>query len=251
MEFIKHVIEGHKQLDIYPIGDLHIGSPLHDKNALDRWLEDVIQNDDARVVLLGDMIDNGLKMSKSNVYTQTMKPSDQKRELANILRPIKDKILGCVSGNHESRSLIEVDDCPMYDVMAKLDLEDLYRTNLGFIKLSFGSRKKDPNQKQVYTIGLHHGASKSKVDKFKYAIDGLDILFSGHTHTPAMDFPAKIVLDTRNESIKMVDFTNIVVSSFTTYGDYVAKGMYMPNSGTKYPVVMLNGSEKEVKVLWK
>lgn len=250
MEFIKQTLDVNT-INLYPLGDLHIGSPLHNPDAFQKWYEDVQSDPNGFVVLVGDLMDIGIKSSKSSVYNQTTTVKEQKKELVNLLEPISHKILGCVTGNHEERITKEIGDCPTYDVLSKLDLEDLYRPNLGFIKLAFGSRKKCPSQKQVYTIGLHHGASKSKVDKFKYAIDGLDVMITGHTHTPSVDFPSKIVLDTRNECIKMVDFVNLVVPSFTTYGDYVERAMYMPNSGTKYPVIQLSGSEKEVKVLWK
>ena len=55
-------------------------------------------------------------------------------------------------GNHERRSMKDADDDPMYDVACKLDLEDLYRENLGVIKLKFGNNSIIYNKHELYAF---------------------------------------------------------------------------------------------------
>lgn len=233
---------------IYPLGDLHIGSRELDMELFRKWRRTVLADPVGYVVLIGDMIDNGLRNSKTNVYEATMSPWEQKETLAEELRPLKDRILGAIRGNHEERSVRESDDCPMYDVMARLGLEDLYREGAGFVKINLGEKNKE--RQWSYTLVLAHGASKSKVDKFNYSIDGMDVMISGHTHQPSSNFPAKIVVDNHNEQVRLVGFVNVVVPSFARMGGYALKGMYMPQDSGKFPVLMLSGTEKEVNVLW-
>ena len=235
-------------VNIYPLGDTHFGSPEFDEYKFNRWLGAVKADDNGRVILVGDMLDNGLRNSKTNIYKATMSPIEQKRELARRLWGIRDKILAGVQGNHEGRSTIEVGDCPLYDVMAKLDLEHLYRENMAFIKVNLGKRRAD--RQWSYGIVASHGASRSKVESFIPYVDGMDIFLSGHTHTANSSFPAKIVMDMKNEVVRLVPITPIVVPSFTDYGGYAMKKLLKPTSNHLFPVVELSGTEKGVKVHW-
>ena len=70
-----------------------------------------------------------------------MQPFQQKKWLVEQFEPLKDKkILGANQGNHEYRTTIETGECPLYDVMNKLDIEDLYRQNMAFLKVNLGKK---------------------------------------------------------------------------------------------------------------
>ena len=83
----------------------------------------------AFLILGGDLINNNTRSSVGSPWDDTVRPREQKRLMVEALEPIKDRILCCVSGNHERRSLKDADDDPPYDIMTKLDLEDVYRQN--------------------------------------------------------------------------------------------------------------------------
>lgn len=234
---------------IYPIGDTHIGSGHLNSKILEHWLDVVAEDPSGYVVIVGDMIENGLKNSKTNSYEAKMRPWEQKVALKEFLAPISHKILGAVTGNHEYRSINEVDDCPLYDVMCKLDIEDLYRQNMAFIKLSLGEKNKD--RQFTYTFALAHGSSRNKTENFSYSIDGLDVFVTGHIHKGGSGFPSKIVIDPRNEQVRLQDFTHVVVPSFQEMGGYALRGLYMPQGSSKFPVIELSGTEKDVSVLWR
>lgn len=237
-------------VNIYAIGDLHDGSPNFNEAAFDRWLDTVSKDPNGYIVIVGDMLDVALKNSKTDCFKASLTPSEQKRWLADKLKLIAYKILGAVQGNHEKRSSLAADDCPLYDVMAKLDLEDLYRENMNFIKLKFGTKSSE--RQYSYNLVLAHGASKGKVNNFSYAIDGVDCFITGHDHQPSSTFPSKIVIDNYNETVKMVDFTRITVASFQNAGGYTLSNMYMPQSSCKFPILTLCANkEKEVIVTWK
>ncbi len=236
-------------INLYPIGDVHVGSADFDLEHWNYWKKMVENDPKGYVVLVGDLVDNGLKTSKTNSYHATMRPREQKEWLRKELEPLKNRILGGVQGNHERRSNDLSDDCPMYDVMAKLDLEHLYRENMCFIKINVGYKNR--MRQYSYNIVLGHGASRNKVNNFSYSIDGLDVIITGHTHQASSSFPSKIVIDPRNNVVRMEDFVQLVVPSFQKLGGYALNAMYMPQSSRKIPVVRLYGNKKGVTCIWK
>lgn len=236
-------------INIYPLGDVHVGSNHFDEERFDKWIELVKKDEFGYVVLVGDMVDNGLKNSKTNSYEATMRPREQKEYLVRKLRPIADRILGVVRGNHEERSVNDTDDCPLYDVMAKLDLEDLYRESMNFVKVSFG--KQTHNQKcATYNLVLAHGGSQGKTSKFSYVFDGADVFVTGHIHQPSGYFPSKIVIDSRNNKVYERGMIHVVVPTFQNNGGYTLRGLYMPCDQNRIPVVKLYGTEKRSELLW-
>lgn len=235
-------------INVYPLGDLHVGSEEFDMEKWRKWKQMVLDDPFAVVVTVGDLLDNGLKSSITNVYEQTMRPWDQKRWLANELKPLKDKILVSVQGNHEYRTTKTADGCPMYDVMAKMDLEHLYRANMGFLKICVGEKSHD--RQFTYTLVMAHGSSKFKTRVFSYAIDGMDVFVTGHIHQGGSAFPAKIVIDSKNETVKMRGFTTMTVTPFLRAGGYGLKALYEPQDHSRIPILRLSGEKKEVSVLW-
>lgn len=179
-----------------------------------------------------------------------MTPFEQKHFLVNELRPLvrKDKIIGGVPGNHEHRATDLFDGCPLYDVMCKLDIEDVYRHNMAFIKVSLGH--KNSTRQYAYSIMLAHGASKLKTERFGYAVDGIDAYFTGHLHEGADRFPAKIVVDMKNETVSEKPFKHIRVASFTRTGGYGLRGMYTPHDSSIFPILTFYGDKKGVEVRW-
>ena len=157
---------------LYAIADVHLGAEEADIGAFENLLLSIKADPTAHIVLHGDLIDNGLKSSVTNVYRATMRPAEQKREMAQMLEPVRDKIVCILPGNHEGRSSKESDDCPAYDIASKLDLEDVYRENMAFIRLSIG-KDTDKQRPYTYTMAVAHvgrrnvpGRTVNKNDNF-------------------------------------------------------------------------------------
>ena len=88
-------------LNVYPLGDVHIGSKEFDLELFNQWIETVKNDPNAAVVIIGDVMNMGLRNSKSNVYEETLSPMEQKELCYELLSPIADKIIAGCSGNHE------------------------------------------------------------------------------------------------------------------------------------------------------
>lgn len=240
---IKHKFEEAPFVNIYPLGDVHLGSKECDVELLQKWVEMVKQDPYGKVVIIGDMMNMGLKTSKSNVYEEVLTPMQQKELLYEILEPIADKILAGCSGNHEYRAVKEVGMNPLYDVFCRLRIEDRYRENVCFLKLTVGKCGKNPN---TYGVVLTHGKSKGKDLDWTYSVDGSDVFISGHTHLGTHQPCGKIRMDLSHETVKTVGYQHIVVLPFQSYGGYAVRNKYIPNHLGQFQRITFDGSAKQV-----
>ena len=242
-KLITHKFVSEPYINIYPLGDVHIGSKEFNVQLFKEWIEMVRQDPFGYVVIIGDMLNMGLRNSKSNVYEETLSPMEQKEFCYELLNPIADKILAGCSGNHEYRAVKEVGMNPLYDVFCRMRIEDRYRENACFIKLTVGKQGKNPN---TYGVVLTHGSSKSKDEKWTYSVDGCDCFISGHTHLGTHQPMGKIRMDLTHETVKTVGYQHIVVLPFQQYGGYAIRGKYLPNHLGQFQCVQFNGSAKKV-----
>lgn len=249
-------------ITIYPISDVHLGSLEHNRVEWQKFVEKIQNEPNSYIILAGDLMNNATRSSVSNVFDETLRPREQKERLIGFLTPIKDKILCAVSGNHERRSGKDADNDPMYDIMCKLDLEDLYRQNIAFVKIQTGDRDQTRHGKaSTYTLAVTHGSgggmftgsSVNKNERFAYTIDGLDCLITGHTHKGAVSKPAKIVIDPRNNMVSFRPFTVLTCQSWLNYGGYAAQMMLLPSSTATAggaQKLVLQKSPKAINVIW-
>jgi predicted phosphodiesterase len=225
------------------------------------FIKMVAEKPNVYLVLGGDLIDNGTKSSVTNVFRATMSPSQQKKEMANILKPVADRILCMIPGNHERRSGKDADDDPVYDIAAKLDVEHLYRENIAFVKIQMGKKelgtgtKTEGDKRPTYTLVVTHGSgggiltggAVNRSERFGYVIDGMDALILGHTHKPYMTQPGKIFIDPRNNKVSVKPFRVISATSWLTWGGYAAQKMLLPTSHV-LQTLTLTGDHKEIIV---
>lgn len=229
--------------NIYPLGDLHLGSRECDLELFLLWRETVLNDPNGYVVIIGDLLDWGLKNSKTNIYEAVMTPLEQKEYLFDLLKPIKHRIVGIVPGNHEYRGVKEVGTCPLYDVACRLGIEDVYRPNMCVVKFGIGNQR---GKNVVYGITLHHGASKNKFAKFCESMDGINLFISGHTHETDFTPKAKTVCDLRHRSIRVEPYLKVVVPPFQKYGGYAIRGAYTPSAIGQFPHIRLDGMTKHI-----
>ena len=213
------------RIHVYALGDIHVGSEQFDEASVRKKVR-IIQDDPIGVVsLCGDLGDYGLKNSKTNVYQATMQPKEQQEYIYELFKPIAEKIVAAVPGNHEERITKEVGLCPLYDLCVRWGIEDVYRENVAITKFSFGS--KNGGKQPIVFIGVTtHGSSRNKHKKFIAGFDGIDFAISGHTHTPEYQPHGKIRVDRVNANAKHVPYKEIVVDANLAPSGYSLKKEY-------------------------
>ena len=255
-EIITRHFPENSDIKIYPISDVHLGAAEHLAAEWDNFCKRILEEPDSYIILGGDMLNNSLKSSVANIYEETMRPREQKRIMAEMLRPLKDKILCATTGNHCRRSGKDADDDPTYDIMCKLDLEHLYRENMAFLCLRFGKKDGDGRKNPTYTFVVTHGAggggstgsAVNRSEKFGYVIDGMDCLVLGHTHKAYTTQPSKISIDLQNNKVSLKPFKVVSMTSWLAYGGYAARAMLTPSSYVPQEII-LRGNRKEMRVI--
>ncbi len=121
MKVIKHDLPQFETLEIYPLADVHIGDPLHDKKRAKQFINEVLEKENRYVIVNGDIINNAVKHGVSDVYAEELTPNQQIEETVNLLNPIKDRILVITEGNHENRTYKQDGILIMYQVAQRLE----------------------------------------------------------------------------------------------------------------------------------
>lgn len=257
-EMITHRFD--ESIVVFPISDVHYGALEHMNKEWMDFCKLVEQTPNAYVILGGDLVNNNVRTCGFiNPYDELVRPREQKHRMVEYLKPIKDCILCAVSGNHEARSLKDDDIDITYDIMAKLDIEDLYRPNMAFMKVSLGHRKDDNTPVQSYTFGVTHGAgggiytgaTVNRNERFGNVIEGLDCLIVGHTHKGTVSKPSKIVIDRKNDKVTMSHYTVISMVSWLNYGGYAMQKMLLPAHVAEPQKLKLHMKhQKRIEVIW-
>ena len=233
-------------VEIFLAADIHVGSAEFDEK---RWelFEELIKQPNSFVIFAGDQMEYATRQSKSDIYTQRLSPSSQKRWWIDHLRNYKDKVLCIVDGNHEyNRASKDADDFPLYDIALALGIEDRYRSEAAFVDIGVGDGGHGKGKQVRYVFRVCHQAKNNVNYGTADGFEGIDVFVSGHTHKP-QDLPRpKLVYDTKNKSVSQKDVENIVCGHFLRYGGYGERAGYRPTS-TKLYSIILSGKKKAIE----
>lgn len=259
-QMVCHRFDG--QIKVYPIADVHFGALSHMEAEWERFVSALAQDESAYVILNGDLINNNTRSAVGSPWDDTVRPREQKRQMVEYLKPIRDRILCITSGNHERRSAKDADDDPTYDIAAKLDLEDLYRPDAAFVKIGLGSRgvndtqKRKPQATYCFAVthgaggGIYTGATVNRNERWGNVIDGIDGLIVGHTHKGTVTRPAKLVVDPQNSRVRVQEYVVISCVAWQNYSGYPLQKMLLPSVAARPQVIYLDDKAKNIEVRW-
>lgn len=244
---IIHKLDG-RTIRVWAVSDVHIGSRECDLDGFSHFLRQL--GDDDYIVLCGDIVNNGIKDSLTNVYEETMPPSAQIEKATLLLEPVKERILGAVGGNHEARSRKAVDLDPMYTIMLKLGKGELYRTNMAFLRIILGKG----TTRNRFALLLVHGKTENKRKQFDVIVEGVDAVIGGHTHDGLVRKPSKIVFTSSN-SVLVKPLVSMTATSWLSYGGYAAAGLLQPKVTSDPQYLELeysasNARDGRMRVVW-
>lgn len=222
-------------IEIIPFFDIHIGDPSCNKGLLKDWIEYVRTTPNAYAILGGDLINNTIKSSVGDIYEEDDNPTGQIARITEYFKPIKDKILLILEGNHEYRTYKETGISPCDHIAAALGLKERYSKNVAYLFLTTTVRGTDCNR--TYTIYTTHGSSSTSVISGKAAnlekmsrVCDADLYLIGHTHDVLAFHKNYYEVDRKNKKLKEVTRTFVNANSFTSYGGYGAKRGYTPST---------------------
>lgn len=229
------------------LGDMHLGDHLCDLGLIKKTINFINETPDCYVILNGDLINNGLKTSKSDSYLETMSMEEEQDLLIDLLTPIKSRILAIASGNHEYRTTLLAGINPLRYVARALGLLDVFVDNSYIITIEFGTAYDNKKVKNKYIIyGIHGGSGGGRragstvnaLEDMTKIVANADLYVHSHTHTTA-NFADKIIIYDRalkREVLHTRTFYN--TNAFLIYGGYAEqKGFKLVDSTPSIIVV--------------
>lgn len=145
-------LKSNKTISIFPIGDVHVGTPFFNKEFFEYMLHKFDTTHGIKIIyLLGDLLDCATKRLGQSAYQQVLSPEEQLDYMVKSLAPFKKFIRGCVIGNHEARFRKEFDLDIMRILADNLDVD--YETEI-YDKLVINGSD--------YIIWANHGTKTSQ-----------------------------------------------------------------------------------------
>ena len=259
LDLIQHSFPG--DIDIYPIADVHLGAVEHAETEWQSFVKRV-EKENAYLVLAGDLLNNSTRGTRfANPFDEVLRPREAKRRMVEYLKPLAEsgKVLAVCGGNHEYRTVKESDQDITYDICAKLNIEHLYRENIAFIKIALGSRnRRNTTPLASYVLAMMHGkgggvltgSSVNNTERFGGSVlEGVDCIITAHVHKGFVTRPSKIVVDGKNNVVKMRSYTAVSCVSWLSYGGYAARSMLIPAEISNPQRLRLVCSEKCKKII--
>jgi len=225
-------------IKIYTLSDMHIGDANADLPTL-RMIIDFIKNTpECYCILLGDILNTALKMSKSDIYSEALSLSEAQKLALELLLPIKDKILAMTPGNHENRVWKEVGVDLSLWLAEKLGIQDRYRNNGIALTIQFG---KDVNgnpfrlnifgQHGAYGGGRKLGAAMNALEDLDGIVGNADIYIRAHTHQPIQGSRNIFLFDDKGNISRNTKYY-FNSPSVMNYGGYAYDKGYKPTDDT-------------------
>lgn len=182
-----------KVLEIVPLSDIHLGDKNCAIDEIRKEIKYIRDNPNVYCVLNGDIIDNAIKNSVSDIYSQDMNPMEQIQFVLREFEPIKGKILAITLGNHEARTWKwdGIDITRLFCI--GLGIEDRYAGESALLFIRFGGQAKNLGHKGKlwYSVYLAHGSGGGRKEGAKAirladmgTIVDADVYIHSHTHLP-------------------------------------------------------------------
>lgn len=246
MKYITTSIPETDELTIFPIGDLHIGSPHFERKILEKHLKEIDNTPNSRIILMGDLAEVATKTSVgAGVYEQDQNGQQQMMLAKSILYPYKDIIDCIVGGNHEER--IRKDsgfDLSLYFAQL-MGLEDKYANYQGVVQYNIGSR--------IFDISVWHGAgggstaggAMNRLVKQSQTIIA-DVYLMGHVHQRQAYSKQLYVPNKKHDKIDLVQQYFVITGSALTHENSYAEMAGFAPSNTGFPKIHLSVKRKMI-----
>jgi predicted MPP superfamily phosphohydrolase len=235
--------------NIYFIHDLHYGSEIFDEKKWKSLKEKIIADENALICWVGDLMENAIPNSKSDMFSQKHSPAEQKEWVTKQLQDLAEKTIAVVAGNHESNRTTKVSGLfPLYDCCLIAGIGEKYRQTIAFLDIGIGKNQGRERKKNHYFGQIQHKAKDIKTVHSSDYTDGIDFFASGHDHETKDRPRAKLVFDKQNKMIYKRNIECLNCGSFCVFGGYGAREAYRPQSDKMY-MLRIFGDRKKMETV--
>lgn len=233
------------------LGDIHLGNVGCDIKKLTEMISWIKETPNTYIIGMGDYceaiqiddprFDDRSVDSYFKIKDISLLINKQIEAIIKLLYPVKNKILGLLTGNHEETYRLHYHRDIVYEIAKGLNLFDKVLGYDGFIQVFF---KRQPkvcnNDRQMFTIYATHGfgsarKSGSKVNRledFTHFIDA-DLILVGHEHKKIIAPPIIKLGVTKSGKLCQHKILSVMTGSFLrgyveNATTYIEKKCYSP-----------------------
>ena len=234
------------EVEIYPIHDLHYGNECFDAHRWNELSTMILSKPNRFVCFVGDLMENAVPNSKSDMFAQTATPHEQQAFVESVFKQFADRTLAIVDGNHEfNRSTRNCGLFPLYSAACVARVDEKYRSAYAILDIGFGN----VGQVESRAVGLiTHRAKNLKNFGAVDATEGFDFMFFGHDHEPEDHSRGHLCYDRRRHELTVRSIEQINSGSLLTYGGYGARAGYRPKSEKMYKLVLRNTGHRQKQI---
>lgn len=249
---------------IIVLGDMHVGDKAfgqESRHKLDGYIKWVLEHDNARVILNGDLVNCATRVSKTSPFEQDMDLEEQITEVTRLLMPVKDRIIGAVMGNHERRIEDAAGFDPTLAILWKLGLntEEVYFKYTGILKVRVGDKGhgKSADLNNAYTIVFNHttgggkliGSKLNRVDQMRAStVTNADVYIGSHNHSLSAGIMMSMEYNPYNESVMQRKQTLVSAGGYLEWNDSYAEVMQLEPTKIGSPRIRLDGKREHKDV---
>ena len=245
---------------LVPLGDIHLGARGVDINKLKGYIDWIKNTPSAYTFITGDAWDIATLSSPTNPHYQEMNLNEAIKFAYDLFYPIKDKILGAVSGNHEIRLERYAGFNPLQTFCETLNVP--YAGYSAVLRFRIGKyeRKNGMISPLVeYVMFVHHstgggstlGGKLNRAVKLEEIFEGADAFLIGHNHTKALGEKSIAYLSKSGNGKATIKYKRVAFvdcGSFLEYDGSYAEEKMLPPSTTGAVRLRMDGTKKDLHI---
>lgn len=233
---------------VYPLGDVHKGSPDHARDRWNEWLGYLERTEGTSMLGTGDFFNAALRTSVSDIYAETMNVEQAQDELETELGPLAaaGRLDLLLPGNHEARIWKAAGYEPVRQMSKVLRVP--YAKSIAVVLYRVGDEEYSFVVRHGHGGGSTVGAKANRLEKQARTIEA-EVYISGHTHTQQVFPQQQFYLDRSGQVPVVRRRTAYFVSSgsFLWYEPYGAEAGYAPVK-VGAPRIYLDGRRHDIHI---
>jgi len=231
---VYEIVTDKNKIFLWMMGDMHLGHIDFQERVFKHYLHWVLKDDNRYILGMGDYLEAVIPTAMPQaMWEQIMTPEEQINKLLQLLEPVKDRIIGLLTGNHELRIYFKTN----------IDPTKLLCEHLGCMYLGHGGYLAVKVNDINYRIALFHGYGSAESRSYhlkkvieRAGVDDADIVAIGHCHQLHHEVWPRWRIINGRVTKKLIH--GVRTGGFLRYPDY-AKRLLYPPSIVGSPIVVL------------
>ena len=240
-----------------PLNDFHIGDKCFNSNSEEKllgYIDWIKHTRNSNSILLGDLINCATIESPSSPFQQNMNLQDQIETVVNYLKPIKDKIIGAVSGNHEARLEPYCGYNPTISICDRLGIKYLGYDGIMILRLGCHGPRNSP--RASFSSYCHHttgggstvGGKINRVEMLRRIVCDADTYIGAHNHMLGCIHTGIFRINPTTSKVEWLRQMIIDSGGYLNYEDSYANQKQMPPTKLGSPrihfIIKRNGKDE-------